>query len=98
MKSRFFRKVEKSLTNGSTVVVKEFVTSDIEKQRYIIKNLLLNSYNETSIYLCNLLLDLLSSDSTISLFNSKNQILDSPFIKINNQTIINNKKNSCISF
>ena len=60
-----------------SIVVKEFVTSDIEKQRYIIKNLLLNSYNETSIYLCNLLLDLLSSDSTISLFNSKNQILDS---------------------
>ena len=44
-------------------MVKEFVLTDIEKQRYIIYNLLLDTDDENSGYIANLLLDLIVSDS-----------------------------------
>ena len=49
-------------------MVKEFVLTDLEKQRYIIFNLLLDTADENSGYIANLLLDLIVSDTQNTIF------------------------------
>jgi len=49
-------------------MVKEFVLTDLEKQRYIIYNLLLDTDDENSGYIANLLLDLIVSDTQNTIF------------------------------
>ena len=55
-------------TKNISQMVKEFVLTDIEKQRYIIYNLLLDTGDENSGYIANLLLDLIVSDSQNTVF------------------------------
>ena len=46
-------------------IVKEFIVNDIDKQKYIITLLLLDTYDNNCIYLAHLLFDLLKSDHQI---------------------------------
>ena len=55
-------------TKNISQMVKEFVLTDIEKQRYIIYNLLLDTGDENSGYIANLLLDLIVSDNQNTVF------------------------------
>ena len=51
--------------NISHIVKEEFIINDIDKQKYIITLLLLDTYDNDSIYLAHLLFDLLKSDHQV---------------------------------
>jgi len=56
---------EKMKAKNIATLIKDFLINDIEKQRYYITILLLNSHNSNSYYLAHLLYDLLVSDTSL---------------------------------
>ena len=72
-----FNNLNKFKTKNISQMVKEFVLSDIDKQRYIIINLLLDTNDENSSYLAHLFLDLLRSDSQNLMPKTADDIFDS---------------------
>ena len=58
-------------------IVKEFIINDIDKQKYIITLLLLDTYDNDSIYLAHLLFDLLKSDHQVPIPKNSSIIFES---------------------
>ena len=58
-------------------IVKEFIINDIDKQKYIITLLLLDTYDSDSIYLAHLLFDLLKSDHQVPVPKNSSIIFES---------------------
>jgi endopeptidase La len=84
-------------------MVKEFVLTDIEKQRYIIYNLLLDTDDENSGYIANLLLDLIVSDSQNVFPKTADIILDTLHWNLKkiyktNQEIVDNINNKLANY
>ena len=72
-----FNDLSKFKNKNISQMVKEFVLSDIDKQRYLIINLLLDTNDENSSYLAHLFLDLLKSDSQNLMPKTADEIFDS---------------------
>ena len=94
-----FTDLNKFKHKNISLMVKEFILSDLLKQRYIIINLLLDSEYESSSYLAHLFLDLLRSDNQNVINKTADDIYESLPWNIkkqfkNNEEIINqiNKK------